>query len=253
MNFPTLPKLDSWLGRRMEGPIDHLNGWWIRANERFLNIDTMRDPPVEGVDEKIATSEEYYHDTKHTDGTAYSAPGYRYIYKALRILRPSPDDVFYDIGCGKGRIVCAFGRRGMKKVVGVELSRSLADAAIQNAERMRRRRAPIEILCEDAATADLSEGSIFYLNNPFGPDTLRDVLGNIRHSLSTLPRRIRIAYHASVHEDVFESCRWLENYHSFSTFNGARVTFWRNTDETNGEDESRFAAHPVTNRSVRGA
>jgi hypothetical protein len=87
---------------------------------------------------------------------------------------------------------------------------------------------PIEVICADAAVADLSEGTIYYIYNSFGVETLRDVLGNIRKFLSLRPRSIKIVYNNSVHEAVFQSCDWLEKFDSFNTSTRRRVTFWRN-------------------------
>ena len=140
--------------------------------------------------------------------------------------RPGPDDVFYDIGCGMGRVLCVAARWRIKRVVGIELDQPLCDIARRNADRMRGRHAPIDVRCEDASTADLSDGTIYYLYNPFGPETMRDVLGRIRRSLADRPRRVRVVYHNSVHEDLVRSCEWLELTDVFKTLRGQRVTFW---------------------------
>jgi hypothetical protein len=56
---------------------------------------------------------------------------------------------------------------------------------------------------------------------------MRDVLANMRASLSTNPRTIKIAYYNSIHEELFAASRWLENYHAFRVKSGMPVTFWR--------------------------
>jgi hypothetical protein len=45
--------------------------------------------------------------------------------------------------------------------------------------KLRGRKAPIEIVCGDASTADLGEGMIYFMFNPFGADTMGDTLENI--------------------------------------------------------------------------
>ena len=114
----------------------------------------------------------------------------------------------------------------ISRVVGIELDRPLCQIARQNADRMRGRHAPIDVRCEDASSADLSDGTIYYLYNPFGPETMRDVLGRIRRALADRPRRVRVVYHNSVHEDLMRSCEWLELTDVFKTLRGQRVTFW---------------------------
>jgi precorrin-6B methylase 2 len=148
----------------------------------------------------------------------------------MRILRPGPDDVFYDIGSGMGRVLCVAARWRIKRVVGIELDPPRCDIARRNADRMRGRITPIDIRCEDASTADLSDGTIYFLYNPFGPDTMRDVLGHIHRSLAERPRPVRIVYHNSVHEQLMRSCEWLELTNVFKTLRGQRVTFWTASD-----------------------
>jgi hypothetical protein len=74
------------------------------------------------------------------------------------------------------------------KCIGVELLAPFCEIARRNAAGLRGRKAPIQIVCGDAATAELSEGTIYFMFNPFGADTLRDTLENIRGSLSQEPR-----------------------------------------------------------------
>src|SRR5262245_1268993 len=68
-----------------------------------------------------------------------------------------PDDVFYDIGCGAGRVLCYVARRRISKVVGIELSPAFADEARKNAATLRGRISPIEVRCGDAAEMDYSD------------------------------------------------------------------------------------------------
>ena len=232
MSSPTPRKPDPSLVRPMEGALVSINDWWTRAIERFLRIKTDRDSPhPERTGEDAAIRHEDFVPAKYDDGFEYRPPDYHYIYRTIRILRPKPQDIFYDIGSGKGRIVCALARRRMRKVIGIEISKSLCDASEQNAVQLRGRQTEIEIRCQDAATSDLSQGTIYYMYNPFGPETMHEVLANIRRSLQDRPRQIRVVYHNSVYEDVVQSCDWLECYTAFLTYRGARVTFWRNTDE----------------------
>ncbi len=202
----------------LRGPLARAQGLWIACNERLLAVNT-RAGVSDGPGNRPAGS-------AHGDGLWYDAPDYRYVRRIMRILRPGPDDVFYDIGSGMGRVLCVAARWRIRRVVGIELDRPLCDIARRNADRMRGRQAPIDVRCEDASTADLSDGTIYYLHNPFGPDTMRDVLGSIHRSLADRPRSVRIVYHNSVHEELMRSCEWIELTEVFTTLRGRRVTFW---------------------------
>jgi predicted RNA methylase len=203
---------------------------WTQCNEIALKIRTT--PPAEPSSAIESTTEPTAPQVgprpRHNDSGRYEVPDYWYMRKVRGILRPGPEDVVFDLGCGMGRFVCLVARRKVRKCVGVELSPRLCEAAQENAVRLRGRQAPIEIVCSDAAAADLSGGTIYYMYNPFGPATMGEVLANIRSSLSTNPRNITIAYYNSIHEDLFQSSGWLEKYHAFRVKSGMPVTFWRN-------------------------
>ena len=164
---------------------------------------------------------------RYDDGTAYGSADYWHLYRIARILKIGPGDVFYDLGSGKGRMICVIARLRLKKCVGVELFEPLCDIARRNAARLRGKKTPVEILREDASQADLSDGTIYYMANPFGPETLRDVLNNIERSLEKNPRTVTIVYHNALHEAVFEGRPGWSRYRSFYNLNGARISFWR--------------------------
>jgi hypothetical protein len=53
------------------------------------------------------------------------------------------------------------------------------------------------------------EGNIFFLFNPFGPQTLQAVINNIKESLDANPRSIRIAYYSPAYRNILDSQDWL--------------------------------------------
>lgn len=134
-------------------------------------------------------------------------------YLACDRLRP--DDVFYDIGCGHGRVLCMVARHRVRKCVGLELSAEFAAKARENAMKMRGRVSPIEVCVGDAANGDYREGTIFYFGNPFGADTMRVVLKRIGESLSATPRIVRCVFVIPIKDSsdsvrrVIEDCGWL--------------------------------------------
>jgi SAM-dependent methyltransferase len=211
---------------------------WTKCNELVLNINTVLDADVQ----ESLRGETHWRGkksdrAKHDDNRGYASLDYWYIWKIARVVRPGPGDTVYDLGCGLGRILCVMARRAVRRCVGVELVESLCKLARDNARRLRGRRTEIEILCEDCAKADLGNGTIYVMFNPFGPETLRDVLENIGGSLSNHPRSVQIVYYNAVHEDLMKSAGWLEPFHAFHTASGLRVSFWRSRQATAGCDE----------------
>lgn len=169
-----------------------------RLTDRFLHIDTMSLPnaPIE-------------RHSQFPDSQIYEAIPYSLLRRFLAHLRPSPDDIVFDIGCGLGRILCLLARMPVQACIGIEISPILAQGARQNALSLKGRLAPIEIIVADAASADYSAGTIYTLFNPFGPETLRATLSKIHASVLANPRRIQIAYLNPIHDSIFASTSWL--------------------------------------------
>jgi len=192
---------------------------WI---DRMLNIDTV-SLPVETV----------RRDVRFDDSNWYEGFSYMILMKYVRMLKPSIDDVVFDIGCGMGRILCVFARRRIKKCIGIEISAELAERARQNAVRLRGSKAPIEIVVADAIEADYSNGTIYCLYNPFGEKTLSLVMERIRQSVKSNPRRIQVAYFNSMCDNVLQSCRWLRCYHRHESLfkkQWGTTSLWTNGD-----------------------
>ena len=114
-----------------------------------------------------------------------------------------PDDVFLDLGCGKGRALFIAACFPFAKVIGVELAESLAIAARRNCESFLRRRHvrchDIEIIHADAAEYDIApEVTVVFLSNPFRDVPFDRVLQNIRATVCLNPRTLRVVYHLPV-------------------------------------------------------
>lgn len=116
-------------------------------------------------------------------------------YRALPVLDAhvpvAPDDVVYDIGCGKGRILCHYARRPVALVVGVEYARDLTEVAEANARTLRGARSSIKIVCGDAAEQTYADASLVILYNPFGEALMTRFL---ERCLATRSRALRFVY-----------------------------------------------------------
>jgi precorrin-6B methylase 2 len=204
-----------------------IKGTWSAANDLWLNIDTRdgdisreRDPakpwPLGHADPKA------YHRDNHIN----KAAEYWSIRRLLRQLESVEGDVVYELGCGKGRVVCEFARQPTKQVVGVELSERHAETARLNSARLRGRRSPIEIRCADAAKTDLSDCTLLFMCNPFGSETLKAVMSNLEQSLRTSPRRIRVVYYTPEYRSVIDACNWLKRKWEIRTLRGDSIILW---------------------------
>lgn len=140
-----------------------------------------------------------------TDATRYEAIPYWLLDRVVQVVKPRPEDVFFDIGCGKGRALAMFARCPIKKCVGVEIDPVLGQVAQQNAASLRGRVAPIEVRVENAAETDYGSGTIYFMFNPFGPATLTAVLRKIQESLIKQPRKICVVYYNPLHLELLRT------------------------------------------------
>ena len=165
--------------------------------------------------------------SRYKDSVSYQPAGYLNIQRIIRILEPNENDIFYDLGCGMGRVVCVFARLHIRCSVGIDINSFLCDVARTNAARLRKRRSPIEIRCEDAVFSSLADGTIYFFYNPFGKNTFSAVLKKIEDSLIANPRFVRIVYYNTVFEKIFLDSHWLSKFAELRTLTDKRITFWK--------------------------
>lgn len=159
----------------------------------------------------IETKNDYSISLGRGDNEGYSATLYPMINRVLDYLDLKEDDVFADLGCGKGRVAFMASTRNPKKVIGIELNDRLYDHAVRNLRKLKIVNSKIDICHGSVLSYDLDEITVFYMHNPFGDDTLRKLLNNIKSSLGTNPRKIRIVYGNPVYRYLLDECVWLKN------------------------------------------
>jgi predicted RNA methylase len=191
-------------------------------NDCWLNIDTLSTPAGPVSDAEALTS-------SLGDNFAFSSVDYWDIRRIISAAQLAPTDVVYEIGAGLGRVACAFARRNVLRVVAVELNPRLAGRIRENATRLRGRRCSLDVRCVDAATASIEEGTVFFLFNPFGAETLRAVLANLERSLQASPRIVRVIYvnPQPEHDPVFANATWLQETGRMRTLHGLDVRLFR--------------------------
>jgi len=148
------------------------------------------------------------------DEVKYFPTFYSYLKKMTNHLKMSDKDIFVDLGCGKGRaIFYVAATQKVKKIIGVELRGTLVENAKKNLNNLKLDKIDkdkIEILHCDAADFDAREGTIFFMYSPFGWQTLKHVLDNIKKSLETNPRPVRILFlRASESKVLLDMTDWL--------------------------------------------
>jgi hypothetical protein len=99
-----------------------------------------------------------------------------------------PDDVFIDIGSGLGHVPLLVTMLTGARSIGIELEPVYVAMAQQCANDLRLHSA--HFVQADARTADLSQGTFFYLYTPFTGALLADVLERIHQQAMQRPIRI---------------------------------------------------------------
>jgi predicted RNA methylase len=119
---------------------------------------------------------------------------------------------FIDLGSGKGRALMLAAALPFRRLIGVEFSAELHQAAKANFAGLAARGSAdprIELVCDDAATYALPpEPLVVYLFNPFGSTVVRKVAERILASWRQSSRPVHILYMNPVHLSDFIQAGW---------------------------------------------
>jgi SAM-dependent methyltransferase len=142
----------------------------------------------------------------------YKASPRFYLRRGLSGFRVRSDDVFVDLGSGKGRVVLLAARYPFARVIGVEISERLNEIARANIERRRSRLRcqDVEIIAADLAEYELPDDvTVAYVSNPVDGPLFDAMLANVIASLDRRPRPLRLIYHMpKEHDRVMASGRF---------------------------------------------
>ena len=127
-------------------------------------------------------------------------------YRVLRAIfrdRPIEGEVLVDVGCGKGRVIHYWLSRGFKnRLIGIELD---AEIAAQVRKRLRRF-ANVEIVAGSAVENLPTDGTVFFLSNPFD----KKVILQFKRSIAERSSPATLLYYNSVHVEAFrDDPAWL--------------------------------------------
>lgn len=131
------------------------------------------------------------------DNNPYDGSQWLPVRRALRKLDPGPQDVFVDLGSGKGRVLLIAGRLPYGRVIGVDLNVELDRCAKENIRRATGRLRAKEVT---TVTANVLEWlvpddlSVVFMFNPFMDETFRGAMERILESYDRKPRDLRIIY-----------------------------------------------------------
>jgi SAM-dependent methyltransferase len=111
------------------------------------------------------------------DMVGYHASGVAPIVRALVEARVGPADVVIDLGAGLGKVTLLARLLTGATVRGIEAQLPLVARAREAAARLG---AEVSYVHEDARTADISDGTVFFLYLPFTGSVLAQVVERLR-------------------------------------------------------------------------
>jgi SAM-dependent methyltransferase len=131
-----------------------------------------------------------------TQGDVLSS-GWVVLWRLFRALEVSPEDVFVDLGSGKGRVLYMAARRPFKRVLGVERSEELNEVARANLERNqdRLRAGRVDIEAADVEVWEVPDDVTvvyLYIAFPFAPEIPEGLVEKLRVSVERNPRTLRL-------------------------------------------------------------
>lgn len=187
----------------------------IKTDHSSYSASLIKDKLVQGLNQ---------------DSHGFQTNSHNVALAIIKTVKPSSNDTIIVIGCAKGRALCHFGRLPVKKVIGIEISDELAKQARENAQKLRGRKAPIEIIEKDVVLTDLSEGTIFYMFNPFGATTLRLVLEKIQQTHKDRITPTTIIYVNPKFAKVFNEFPFFQIHKEINRKTGLQIKIYKSTD-----------------------
>ena len=131
------------------------------------------------------------------ENRGYEPTGWLDLQRILGRLEVGPEDVFLDLGCGKGRVLLHAARRPYRRVIGVELSEQFSVAARRNlaARRSRLRCDDVEVVTADVRDYRIPDDvTVVYVFNAFTGATFDAVIAQLLASVDRRPRAVRVIY-----------------------------------------------------------
>ena len=146
----------------------------------------------------------------------------RHIFDLIRRTALTEQDSLIDLGSGLGHVALMVSICTSANCSGIELEPSYVDCARKSARSLNLNN--VRFIQCDARTADLSDGTVFYLYTPFSGAIQRDVLNSLRRE--AVKREIRICTFGPCTQVVAE-VQWLSAIEALET---DRIAIFRSHD-----------------------
>lgn len=180
----------------------NLTDWWAELSGRVFDI-------IHGVETsgQIAAVELDVPSPLKPHAVKYQPTKTRTFARAVsRLPIDAPEKfAFIDFGCGKGRCLLLATRFGFGRIVGIELSPSLAEVARNNADVFSNKgiRPTIEIQnCPSVDAVLPSQPSVYFFYNPFDERIMRETFELIDKTVSNIKFEAFVVYVNPLHQEI---------------------------------------------------
>jgi len=226
----------------IRGIIEYLHGSNIPILDPVLNrLLGIRDYELEEtLSPGIESSAAYQSEDHFYQGTPYEL-----IRRILIELELTSSDVLVDLGSGYGRMVIyAALATNIKKAIGIELVAERASVSSRTAEELGL--ANVEFQNSHVKDADIQDGTVFYLFNPFSDETFALAMDKLREVAKT--KKITMVFW-QCNESALAQCTWMKlvktvPYRSYTAYvyeadpSRAREVGARQTRQRDGGDNA---------------
>jgi len=146
------------------------------------------------------------HLLKATNGKmhGYSIAPKGILNKIFKELLIKNNDMFIDIGCGKGFVLWHASNYNFKKILGIDIDENLIRIANRNIDKLKLEK--VEAIYANALDFNsYLDYNYFFLSNPFSLEIFKSVFDNIILSLKNSPRKITVIYYNPTCADYIDS------------------------------------------------
>ncbi|MGA1823441.1 MAG: class I SAM-dependent methyltransferase [bacterium] len=155
-------------------------------------------------------------------GSRQESTPYLHMSKIIRTLTKTPEDVFIDMGSGKGRVMIIAGRYPFKRIIGVDVSSKLNRICEQNIRKMQARLKCKEFvhITTNAINYQIPDDATFiFFFNPFPLEVMDTVMTQIKKSLNRHHRSIKIIWYNPKYDREIERIHSIEKTGSIIWYN----------------------------------
>ena len=163
--------------------------------------------------------------SSHGDAHENKESSYFSILKAFRQIPISSTKIrLLDIGCGSGKSMVIGMKSNFLEVIGVDLDIESLEQGMSNCEQMKSHgyKTSFLFINNDATSYSIPEGiNLIYLFNPFGIETLKQVVENIETFVKKQQHVVYVVYMNPKYIDCFLE-KGLFNIHFSSSFRNTK-------------------------------